>query len=52
MHMIESVPAAGFITAAVHQTFQLANLRGHGNAFLPHIIDAVEAINEEAGKDR
>jgi 3-hydroxyisobutyrate dehydrogenase-like beta-hydroxyacid dehydrogenase len=52
MHMIESVPAAGFITAAVHQTFQLANLRGHGGAFLPHIIDAVEAMNETAGKDR
>jgi 3-hydroxyisobutyrate dehydrogenase-like beta-hydroxyacid dehydrogenase len=45
-HMMESIPAAGFITAAVHQTFQLANLRGHGAEFLPHIIDAVEEMND------
>jgi 3-hydroxyisobutyrate dehydrogenase-like beta-hydroxyacid dehydrogenase len=51
-HMMESVPAAGFITAAVHQTFQLAVIRGHGDKFLPHIIDALEEMTEGMRKER
>ena len=47
--MMESVPAAGFITAAVDQTFQLAVIRGHGDKFLPHVIDVLEELNAEPG---
>jgi hypothetical protein len=44
--MMEGVPAAGFIGAAIAQLFQTAVVRGHGDQFLPYVIDVVEAITE------
>lgn len=49
-HMMEGVPAAGFVGAAIAQLFQAALARGHGDQFLPHMIDAVEAITEPPAK--
>ena len=51
-HMMEGVPTAGFVGAAIAQAFQAALVRGHGDQFLPHIIDAVEAMNEAASKEQ
>lgn len=45
-HMMEGVPAAGFIGAAIAQLFQTALVRGYGDQFLPHVIDVVEAMTE------
>jgi 3-hydroxyisobutyrate dehydrogenase-like beta-hydroxyacid dehydrogenase len=44
-HMAEATPVVGFIAEAVHQTFQMANTRGFGDKYLPHIIDAIEEAN-------
>ena len=44
-HMAEATPVVGFIAQAVHQTFQMANTRGFGDKYLPHIIDAIEEAN-------
>jgi 3-hydroxyisobutyrate dehydrogenase-like beta-hydroxyacid dehydrogenase len=44
-HMAEATPAVGFIAEAVHQTFQMANTRGYGDKYLPHILDAIVESN-------
>ncbi len=44
-HLAEATPVVGFIAEAVHQTFQMANTRGFGDKYLPHIIDAIEEAN-------
>lgn len=51
-HMMETVPAAGFVGAAIAQLFQAAVARGHGGQFLPHIIDAVAALTEGEPADK
>jgi len=33
--LAESAPAAAFIAQAVHQTYHLANIRGHGERYMP-----------------
>jgi hypothetical protein len=43
--MAEATPAVGFIAEAVHQTFQMANMRGYGDKYLPHILDAIVEAN-------
>lgn len=44
-HMAEATPVIGFIAEAVHQTFQMANTRGYGDKYLPHILDVIVEAN-------
>jgi 3-hydroxyisobutyrate dehydrogenase-like beta-hydroxyacid dehydrogenase len=44
-HLAESTPAAAFIGEAVHQTFQLAEIHGFGDKYLPRLLDAFAAWN-------
>ncbi len=44
-HMAETTPTSAFIAEAVHQTLQLATIRGHGDKFLPRLIDVLAELN-------
>jgi 3-hydroxyisobutyrate dehydrogenase-like beta-hydroxyacid dehydrogenase len=44
-HLAESAPTASFIAGAVHQVYQLAQIQGHGDKFLPRLLDALIDLN-------
>lgn len=43
--LAESAPAAAFIAQAVNQTYQLANIRGHGERFMPTLPGILAELN-------
>ena len=43
--LAESAPAAAFIAQAVNQTYQLANIQGHGNRFMPVLPGILAELN-------
>src|ERR1700688_1286199 len=43
--LAESAPAAAFIAQAVNQVYQLANLRGHGERFMPTLPGILAELN-------
>lgn len=43
--MAEMLPTTAFIAEAVHQTFVLAANRGHGDAFVPRLVDVLGELN-------
>ena len=44
-HFAEATPVAAFIAEAVHQTYQLAQIQGFGDKYLPHLVDALIDLN-------
>ncbi|MGE0118308.1 MAG: NAD(P)-dependent oxidoreductase [Dongiaceae bacterium] len=44
-HMTETVPAASFVAESVHQLLQFAIVHGHGDKYLPHLVDALSDLN-------
>jgi len=44
-HMAEALPTTAFVAEAVHQTYQMATIAGHGEQYMAHIIDALAALN-------
>lgn len=43
--MAETLPATAFVAEAVHQTFVLAANGGHGDAFVPRLVDVLGELN-------
>jgi 3-hydroxyisobutyrate dehydrogenase-like beta-hydroxyacid dehydrogenase len=43
--MAEGAPATAFIAQAVNQTYQLANIRGHGERFMPTLPGILAELN-------
>jgi 3-hydroxyisobutyrate dehydrogenase-like beta-hydroxyacid dehydrogenase len=43
--LAESAPATAFIAQAVNQTYQLANIQGHGNRFMPVLPGILAELN-------
>src|SRR5437762_2444583 len=43
--LAESAPAAAFIAQAVNQTYQLANIQGHGERFIPVLPGILAELN-------
>ncbi|HUI18701.1 MAG TPA: NAD(P)-dependent oxidoreductase [Alphaproteobacteria bacterium] len=43
--LAESAPAAAFIAQAVNQVYQLANIRGHGERFMPTLPGILAELN-------
>ncbi|MFI4988861.1 MAG: NAD(P)-dependent oxidoreductase [Alphaproteobacteria bacterium] len=43
--LAEAAPAAAFIAQAVNQTYQLANIRGHGERFMPTLPGIIAELN-------
>ncbi len=44
-HMTETAPTASFIAETLYQVYQLATIHGHGDEFLPHMIDFLTNVN-------
>jgi 3-hydroxyisobutyrate dehydrogenase-like beta-hydroxyacid dehydrogenase len=43
--MAEGAPAIAFIAQAVNQTYQLANIQGHGEKFMPVLPGILAELN-------
>jgi 3-hydroxyisobutyrate dehydrogenase-like beta-hydroxyacid dehydrogenase len=43
--LAESAPATAFIAQAVNQTYQLANIQGHGDRFMPVLPGILAELN-------
>ena len=43
--LAESAPATAFIAQAVNQTYQLANIQGHGERFMPVLPGILAELN-------
>ena len=43
--LAESAPAAAFIAQAVNQTYQLVNIQGHGERFIPVLPGVLAELN-------
>lgn len=44
-HFAENVPTSSFIATTMYQIYQLAMIHGHGDSYLPHLVDAMVDIN-------
>jgi 3-hydroxyisobutyrate dehydrogenase-like beta-hydroxyacid dehydrogenase len=44
-NMAESLPVAGFVAEAVHQTFIMALNRGYRDKFVPRLVDLICEVN-------
>jgi 3-hydroxyisobutyrate dehydrogenase-like beta-hydroxyacid dehydrogenase len=48
-HLTETAPTASFIAEAVHQVYQLAAIQGHGDKYLPRMVDVLVDLNRARG---
>jgi 3-hydroxyisobutyrate dehydrogenase-like beta-hydroxyacid dehydrogenase len=48
-HLTETAPTASFIAEAVHQVYQLAAIQGHGDKYLPRMVDVLADLNHARG---
>ncbi|HET6222145.1 MAG TPA: NAD(P)-dependent oxidoreductase [Dongiaceae bacterium] len=44
-HLTETASTASFIAVAVHQVYQLAAIQGHGDKYLPRMVDVLADLN-------
>lgn len=44
-HMAETAPSTAFLAEAAHQLYLMANNLGHGQAFVPRLIDVMAEVN-------
>lgn len=48
-HLTEMAPTASFLGETTHQLFELAMIHGHGDDFLPHLVDAMVNLSRARG---
>jgi len=48
VHMCESLGAATPVSQAVHQAYAMANNSGHGDQYVPSMVDVLSKWNEKA----
>jgi 3-hydroxyisobutyrate dehydrogenase-like beta-hydroxyacid dehydrogenase len=47
VHMCESLPMAAPVAQAIHQAYLMANNSGHGDQFVPTMVDVVDGWNRK-----
>jgi 3-hydroxyisobutyrate dehydrogenase-like beta-hydroxyacid dehydrogenase len=48
VHMCESLPMAAPVAQAIHQAYLMANNMGHGDQYVPTMVDVIGGWNKKA----